>query len=96
MATPTLRSTRPTARNDRGFRSDIQALRALAVTSVLLYHLWPNRLTGGFVGVDVFFVISGFLITSHLVRERAKTGRIARGAGDADLGAERAVAAVLR
>jgi peptidoglycan/LPS O-acetylase OafA/YrhL len=79
MATPTLRSTRPTARNDRGFRSDIQALRALAVTSVLLYHLWPNRLTGGFVGVDVFFVISGFLITSHLVRERAKTGRIALG-----------------
>ncbi len=34
---------------------------------VLLYHLWPNRLTGGFVGVDVFLVISGFLITSHLL-----------------------------
>lgn len=47
--------------------------------SVLLYHLWPNRLTGGFVGVDVFFVISGYLITSHLVRERATTGRIALG-----------------
>ena len=47
--------------------------------SVLLYHLWPNRLSGGFVGVDVFFVISGYLITSHLIRERAKTGRIALG-----------------
>lgn len=59
-----------------GFRSDIQALRALAVGSVLLYHLWPFRLTGGFVGVDVFFVISGYLITSHLLREREQTGRI--------------------
>lgn len=64
------------ARGTRGFRADIQVLRALAVLSVLLYHLWPNRLTGGFVGVDVFFVISGFLITSHLLRERASTGRI--------------------
>ncbi|NHI17466.1 acyltransferase family protein [Microbacterium excoecariae] len=62
------------------FRPDIQALRALAVASVLLYHLWPNRLTGGFVGVDVFFVISGYLITSHLIRERHRTGRIALGA----------------
>jgi len=48
-------------------RLDIQALRAVAVSLVLLNHLWPNRLTGGYVGVDVFFVISGFLITSSLV-----------------------------
>ncbi|GAA1725656.1 acyltransferase family protein [Microbacterium paludicola] len=62
-----------------GFRPDIQALRAIAVLSVLVYHLWPDSVPGGFVGVDVFFVISGYLITSHLVRERANTGRIAVG-----------------
>ncbi len=50
-------------------RVDIQALRTVAVLAVVLYHLWPNRLTGGYTGVDVFFVISGFLITSHIVRE---------------------------
>ena len=51
-----------------GFRSDIQGLRALAVGIVLLYHLWPTTFDGGFVGVDIFFVISGFLITSHLIK----------------------------
>lgn len=56
----------------RVHRTDIQALRALAVLSVVIFHLWPNRLTGGFVGVDVFFVISGFLITQHLLRDVAK------------------------
>src|SRR5690625_6897236 len=49
------------------FRADIQGLRALAVGIVLLYHLWPDRFHGGFTGVDVFFVISGFLITSLLI-----------------------------
>ncbi len=51
-----------------GPRKDIQALRAIAVTLVVLYHFWPARLTGGYVGVDVFFVISGFLITLHLLQ----------------------------
>ncbi|WP_062293223.1 acyltransferase family protein [Demequina phytophila] len=59
-----------------GVRPEIQGLRALAVALVVLYHLWPDQLTGGFVGVDVFFVISGFLITSHLAKEVAATGSV--------------------
>jgi peptidoglycan/LPS O-acetylase OafA/YrhL len=61
----------------RGFRPDIQGMRALAVGMVVIYHLYPSLLTGGFAGVDVFFVISGFLITGHLLREYQKTGRVA-------------------
>ena len=57
-------------------RIEIQALRASAVSLVVLYHVAPARLSGGYVGVDVFFVVSGFLITSHLMREVERTGRI--------------------
>ena len=57
-------------------RPEIQALRALAVTLVVVYHLWPTALPGGFTGVDVFFVISGFLITSQLLRELDRTGTL--------------------
>jgi len=56
-------------------RSDIQGLRALAVALVVCFHLWRDGLPGGFVGVDVFFVISGFLITSHLINSRPTGGR---------------------
>ncbi|WP_171021279.1 acyltransferase family protein [Glutamicibacter sp. V16R2B1] len=57
------------------FRGDIQGVRALAVGVVVLYHFWPHRLTGGFVGVDVFFVISGFLITAHLISKPPRTAK---------------------
>lgn len=52
----------------RNVRDDIQFLRAIAVLAVVIYHLWPNRLPGGFVGVDVFFVVSGYLMTASLVK----------------------------
>lgn len=67
------------AARGRGFRPDIQALRAIAITAVVVNHLWPTRFSGGYVGVDVFFVISGFLITGHLFGEIARTGRIRLG-----------------
>ena len=57
-------------------RAEIQALRAVAVSLVLVYHLWPAAVPGGYVGVDVFFAISGFLITSLLLREAERGGRI--------------------
>jgi hypothetical protein len=58
------------------FRPDIEGLRAVAVGVVLLYHAGVPFATGGYVGVDVFFVISGFLITGLLVRELEKTDGI--------------------
>ncbi|TDC73612.1 acyltransferase family protein [Streptomyces hainanensis] len=57
-------------------RPDIQGLRAVAVGLVVLSHAGVRGLDGGYVGVDVFFVISGFLITSLLLRELDATGRL--------------------
>ena len=57
-------------------RADIQGLRALAVVLVLLDHAGVPWLGGGFVGVDVFFVVSGFLISSLLLHEATTTGRV--------------------
>ncbi|MET0930731.1 MAG: acyltransferase family protein [Aeromicrobium sp.] len=80
MTTTTSAPPPPTpVRTPRPVRPEIQALRAGAALLVVLYHLWPGRLPGGFMGVDVFFVISGFLITSHLAREAASTGRVRLG-----------------
>src|SRR3954451_25396153 len=57
-------------------RPEMQALRALAVALVLVYHMWPAVLPGGFAGVDVFFAISGFLSTSLLLRELERAGSV--------------------
>src|SRR3974390_1548039 len=65
-----------TAPSDRRFRPDVEGLRAVAVLLVVFYHAGLSWLSGGFVGVDVFFFISGFVITGVLLRERVSTGRI--------------------
>jgi peptidoglycan/LPS O-acetylase OafA/YrhL len=79
MAVPQPRPTverAPTRQKSRGdsVRLEIQALRALAVVLVIVYHYWPGIVRGGFVGVDVFFVVSGFLITAHLMRPTGGRG----------------------
>jgi peptidoglycan/LPS O-acetylase OafA/YrhL len=61
---------------DAEFRPDVEGLRAVAVVAVLLFHAQIKLFSGGFVGVDVFFVLSGFLITRQLLRELAADGTI--------------------
>ena len=58
------------------FRADIEGLRAVAVIAVVLFHAGVPGVGGGFIGVDVFFVVSGFLITGLLWREASNTGTV--------------------
>ena len=51
-----------------GFRADIEGLRAVAILPILIFHLDPAAMPGGFIGVDIFFVISGFLISGQILR----------------------------
>jgi peptidoglycan/LPS O-acetylase OafA/YrhL len=67
---------RESLRNRSGYRPDIDGLRALAVAAVVTYHGWPWLLPAGFLGVDVFFVISGFVIAAGLLRELDQTALI--------------------
>ncbi|MDQ0819892.1 peptidoglycan/LPS O-acetylase OafA/YrhL [Arthrobacter sp. V4I6] len=79
MATPLEGLTKRATAKKAAFRPDIQGMRALAVLGVVLYHAGIPWLPGGYIGVDVFFVISGYLITGLLFRELQDTGRIALG-----------------
>ncbi|MCO5223642.1 MAG: acyltransferase, partial [Thermomicrobiales bacterium] len=69
----------PLPDRNRTFRPDIEGLRAIAVILVLLDHAGLARFSGGYVGVDVFFVLSGFLITGLLMTEAGETGTISIG-----------------
>jgi peptidoglycan/LPS O-acetylase OafA/YrhL len=62
--------------NSKAFRRDIEGLRAVAVIGVVAYHFGLRGIPGGFVGVDVFFVISGYLITGLLIHELENNGKI--------------------
>ena len=64
------------SRSDFPYRPALDGVRCVAVIAVLVYHLDPRWLPGGFLGVDVFFALSGYLITTLLILERERHGRI--------------------
>src|ERR1700761_8647997 len=65
-----------TGHKAKSFRPDIEGLRGIAVLLVVLYHARLPHVNGGYIGVDVFFVISGYLISGLLIREMESDGRI--------------------
>jgi peptidoglycan/LPS O-acetylase OafA/YrhL len=70
-----LLDTTPAQDHDRTFRPDVEGLRAVAVAVVVLYHAGVAGFGGGYVGVDVFFVVSGFVITKLLLGQMEQSGR---------------------
>ncbi|MFN8020861.1 MAG: acyltransferase family protein [Acidimicrobiales bacterium] len=76
VSSPTRRLARPPA---MGYQPALDGVRAVSVTAVLLYHAGFSWMHGGFFGVEVFFVVSGFLITSLLLDEQERSGRVALG-----------------
>lgn len=76
ISDPSPARTAPTKAPATRLRRDVQGLRAVAILTVLAAHAGVSWFAGGYVGVDVFFVISGFLITQQLVGELARSGRI--------------------
>jgi len=62
-------SRAPTANSSLPYLPHVDGLRAVAVALVVIFHAWPSALPGGFIGVDIFFVISGFIITRQLAQE---------------------------
>jgi peptidoglycan/LPS O-acetylase OafA/YrhL len=75
-AQPTATRVVPDHGRNSSFRTDIEGLRGVAILLVILFHVGLSRFAGGYVGVDVFFVISGFLITKQLYGQISVTGRI--------------------
>jgi hypothetical protein len=73
---PVVRRERERSRGAFGYQPALDGIRALAVTAVVLFHAGVPGVGGGFLGVDVFFVLSGFLITSLLLDEHRARGRI--------------------
>jgi peptidoglycan/LPS O-acetylase OafA/YrhL len=57
----------------------LDGVRAFAITLVVAHHAWPHTITGGYLGVDIFFTLSGYLITSILLSELRHTGSIELG-----------------
>lgn len=76
LSTPPPAAGGPDSKISKAFRPDIEGLRAVAVVSVVLFHAGIPGVQGGFVGVDVFFIISGFLITGMLWREAGASGSV--------------------
>ncbi len=69
----------PSVRKSEGFRSDIEGLRAVGILLIVGYHAGLPGFSGGFIGVDVFFVVSGYLITRRLLADSVDSGSVAFG-----------------